>query len=202
MLKIGLTGGIGSGKTTVAQLFANLGVPIIDADIIAREVIANDPAVLQKIVKHFGGQVLETSGSLNRNYLRKIIFEQPEQRRWLEALLHPLIIAQMKLQARAIKAPYCLLVIPLLIESTLPYALVDRILVVDAAEEMQLQRTQQRDNLSVEEVQHILHSQATRTQRLQMADDVIENNGDREMLKAAVQKMHQYYLGPVVTAPP
>ena len=193
MLKVGLTGGIGSGKSTVASLFAKLGVPVIDADVIARQVIT-DSTVTQEIVQRFGTQALQATGSLDRNYLRKIVFEQPAQRRWLEALLHPLIIAEMQRQANELKSPYCLLVIPLLIEATLSYALVDRILVVDTAEEMQVKRTQQRDQVTADEVHRILDSQATRSTRLQLADDVISNAGDLDALTNAVQRLHQRYL--------
>ncbi|HVV69196.1 MAG TPA: dephospho-CoA kinase [Patescibacteria group bacterium] len=193
MLKVGLTGGIGSGKSTVASLFAKLGVPVIDADIIAREVIA-DSIITKEIMQHFGSQVLHESGSLDRQILRKIVFEQPKERRWLEALLHPLIITEMQRQVDKLQSPYCLLVIPLLIEATLSYALVDRILVVDTSEGIQIKRTEARDHLTAEEVQRILDSQATRAQRLQQADDVIVNAGDLETLAAEVKQLHQHYL--------
>jgi dephospho-CoA kinase len=197
MLKIGLTGGIGSGKTTAAHLFADLGVPIIDADVVAREVVAANAEVLPQIAQHFGPLVLDLAGKLNRQYLRKQIFEQPAERRWLEALLHPLIIHEMVHQVSLVTAPYCVLVIPLLIESEsdLPQGFIDRVLVIDSPEDKQIARTQQRDKLSAAEVGRILASQATREQRLKRADDVIVNDGDKVALEKAVVEKDLYYRG-------
>lgn len=132
MLRIGLTGGIGSGKSSVANMFASLGAPVIDADVIARELVANQVNISEQIIQHFGDLVIDPDGSLDRNKLRKIIFADKVARHWLEALLHPLIIQEMQQLLTQISAAYCIMVIPLLIEATEPYTLVDRILLVDA----------------------------------------------------------------------
>ncbi len=193
MLKIGLTGGIGSGKSSVAKLFADLAIPVIDADVIARQVV-NDTKIVTQIVQHFGAEVANAAGDLNRSRLRQIIFADPAERRWLEALLHPLIIQEIQHLLAHEAAPYSIIVIPLLIEATDPYTLVDRILLVDAPEKIQIKRTIARDNLTEEEVNRILASQATRAQRLKMADDVIVNDRDLAYLAESISKLHHLYL--------
>lgn len=194
MLKIGLTGGICSGKSTVAQLFAQLGVPVIDADVIAREVLTSHPEVLPQIFDHFGSAVKDVHGQLNRAYLRSVIFEQPHQRKWLEALLHPLILKEMARQIASIKATYCIVVIPLLLEVRESQDCVDRILVVDVSEETQISRTQQRDHLSQVAIDRILQNQVRRDKRLAAADEVIDNDTDLATLKQRVQALHEKYL--------
>ena len=138
-LIIGLTGGIGSGKSQAADCFKQLGIDIIDADIVARDIIEPGSKILETVVKHFGQSILKTNGSLDRKKLGEFIFEHPDERAWLEQLLHPEIREQMKKLARASSSPYCVMVIPLLIE-TLPNPLIDRILVIDCSESLQKQR--------------------------------------------------------------
>lgn len=196
MLKIGLTGGIGSGKTTVANYFAALGVPVIDADQIARELVSPGRPALQAIVNSFGPAVLDSAGHLDRARLRAMVFgaeARPGQRQLLESILHPLIRAEMQRRAQAMTARYGLLSIPLLVEGGQTDQ-VERILVVDAPEAMQYQRVRQRDNtLSEAEITAILRAQASRRQRLAVADDVIVNDADLENLRQQVLTLHQFY---------
>lgn len=194
MLIVGLTGGIGSGKSTVAALFSELGVPIIDSDVVARDVIASDANVLKKIAAHFGQEILNEKHQLNRAALRERVFADIAQRRWLEALLHPLIVTNIEQRIAQLDAPYCIVVIPLLVEETVADIRVDRVLVVDATEELQIARTMQRDQHTADEVKRILASQATRAQRLARADDVLENHGDLAALRQEVWRLHERYL--------
>lgn len=184
MLVVGLTGSIGSGKSTVAKLFAEQQVPIIDADAIAHQV-ASTKAINQKLMNHFG--------TTDRNTLRQLVFNDPIKRKWLEELLHPLIMAEIKKQLGELKAHYCIVVIPLLIE-TGPYPFIDRILVIDAPAEKCLERAAQRDKISSEEAQKIMASQATREARLAKADEVIYNQDSLEDLQQQVENLHRYYL--------
>ncbi|OXS14835.1 dephospho-CoA kinase [Zobellella denitrificans] len=191
---VGLTGGIGSGKSTVASLFAELGVEVIDADIIAREVVAPGEPALAAIATHFGQEVLDSQGRLDRRVLRERVFSHPGQKDWLNALLHPLIRERMIAACAAARPPYCLLVVPLLVENGLT-TLCQRVLVVDVSPEQQLARTVKRDHSSEQQIRAIMAAQASREQRLAAADDVIDNNGpDPARLKAAVAAMHQKYL--------
>lgn len=199
MLVVGLTGGIGSGKSTVAALFAALGVPVIDADVIAREVIATDNTLLEKITAHFGVEVLDRKGQLDRAKLGSYIFQDSTQRQWLEQLLHPKIIAEikqrlLKLRVSDVSVPYCIVVIPLLAEVPETQKLVDRILVVDVSEALQTTRIIERDQLSPQAVERILASQGGRAQRLQIADDVLSNAGNIQVLEQAVLQLNQQYL--------
>src|SRR5690606_24299131 len=172
MLIIGLTGGIGSGKSAVAERFAARGVPVLDADLIAREVVEPGTPGLAQVVEVFGPEVLDPQGRLDRARLGRRVFGAPERRRRLEASLHPLIYAEMRERVRRLAAPYCILVIPLLIE-TGQTDLVDRVLVVDAPPELQYQRVAARDGRSPAEIEAILRAQASRETRLAAADDVI-----------------------------
>ncbi len=201
MLKIGLTGGIGSGKTTVANYFAALGVPVIDADQIARELVTPGQSALQAIVSAFGPAAVDSTGQLDRAWLRARVFNDTDigsgWRQRLESILHPLIRAEMQRRVQAIMedghAEYCLLGIPLLVESG-QTDLVERILVVDAPEVLQRQRVRERDKLSSDaEIAAILHSQASRRQRLMAADDIIVNDADLEKLRQQVLMLHQRY---------
>ena len=191
---VGLTGGIGSGKTTVADLFAKLGVDIIDADLIARDVVAVGSPALESIAKHFGDDYIQADGTLNRALLRKTIFSNKADKHWLNELLHPLIRQQTIKALKSASSQYCLLVAPLLIENKLT-TLVDRVLGVDVSEAIQINRTTKRDKNSNAQVQAIIASQIDRAGRLQHADDVIENNEPlSDALKNTVLKLHQSYL--------
>ncbi len=190
---LGLTGGIGSGKSAVAQHFIDLGVHLVDADHAARWVVEPGRPALNKIVEHFGGDVLQTDGQLDRSALRARIFADSDERRWLEALLHPLIGQEiMDYLARA-ESPYAILVSPLLIESG-QHRLTQRVLLVDAPEQLQIQRTMARDQSSEEQVQAILMAQASRNERLQHAHDVLVNDRDLHWLQAEVERLHNFYL--------
>ncbi|WP_305830263.1 dephospho-CoA kinase [Photobacterium leiognathi] len=193
-LVIGLTGGIGSGKTTVANLFADTyGIDIIDADIVAREVVEPNTFGLNAIIEKYGKEILLEDGTLNRAKLRDAIFSQPELKTWLNNLLHPLIREKMQQDINQSQSPYCLLVVPLMVENNLQ-TMTHRLLVVDVDEQVQIERTQQRDNVSIEQIKNILASQASREQRLDAADDVITNNGDNKALVSQVEQLHLQYL--------
>ena len=185
---VGLTGGIGSGKSLIANLFAELGVPIVDAGVVARTVVEKGSPLLAKIADHFGESVLNEKGELNRAYLRSYIFAHPTEKEWLNNLLHPAIRTEMLAQIQAVEAPYLLLVVPLLIENQLT-TLCDRVLVVDVPMEVQIARTTERDGSALETVKQT---------RLQYADDVIENAlplaQNLVNLKAQVLQLHQRYL--------
>ena len=193
-LIIGLTGGIGSGKTTVSDLFANQhGIVIVDADVCSRIVVEPGRPALAQIRAHFGDGVIQADGQLDRAALRKRVFAEPEERRWLETLLHPLIFEEMCDQLKNAASPYAILVSPLLIEAG-QTSLCHRVLVVDAPQALQLSRTMARDNNSAEQVQAIMDTQASREQRLARADDVIVNDGDLASLTRQVAQLHELYL--------
>lgn len=193
MFVVGVTGGIGSGKTAVTNAFAARGINIVDADIASRIVVEPGTPALAEIGRHFGGDVLRADGTLDRARLRRIIFSEPEQKRWLEQLLHPLIGAEIRRQIETAKSPYVVFVSPLLIEAG-QRQYCDRILVVDVPEDVQLQRTMSRDNNDAEQVKRIIASQASRQQRLERADDVVENTGTLAQLEMTVAKLHEHYL--------
>ena len=192
-LRIGLTGGIASGKTTAARRFAELGVPVIDADEVARALVAPGEPALTEVARRFGAAVLTPAGELDRRALRELVFADTAARRDLEAILHPRIKAEMAHRAAAVTGPYLLLVIPLLIEGGARDDL-DRILVVDAAEEAQLARLAARDGGSPDQARAILGAQAARVERLARADDVLRNDGDVKSLRDQVDRLHQRYL--------
>lgn len=192
-LVIGLTGGIASGKTTVSDQFSALGVDVIDADIIAREVVAKNTPGLKAIVAHFGSDILTDSKELNRQKLRQLVFSDNAQKEWLNALLHPLIREQMLQQTAKAKSPYCILSVPLLVENKLNN-LVARTLVVDIDEATQLARAMTRDNSEKQVIEGIMAAQAPRAKRLKAADDIILNNQDIKSLGEQVKDLHQMYL--------
>ena len=191
--RVGLTGGIASGKTTVARLFEALGVPVIDTDVLAREVVAPGEAALAQIAARFGAGVLAADGSLNRTALRAIVFADPAARADLEQLTHPAIRARLEAQSALLGGAYQLLVIPLLVE-TGGRTPVDRVLVVDCSEDLQIRRLQARDGVTVEQARAILAAQTSRAARLSAADDVIENEGALAPLRDAVEALHARYL--------
>jgi dephospho-CoA kinase len=187
-----LTGGIASGKTAVSDRFARLGAAVVDTDVIARELVQPGQPALAAIVHDFGGGVLDAGGGLDRKRMRALVFSDPECKRRLEAILHPAIGAEVKRRIAALDAPYCILVVPLLAESG-RYAWADRVLVVDADEETQTARVMARDRSSRAQAQAILGAQASRQQRLALADDVIDNQGSPEQLDQAVAALHARY---------
>ena len=191
---IGLTGGIASGKTTVADLFQeHFNIDIVDADIVAREVVAVGSDGLRQIAEHFGEAILLEDGTLNRAKLREQIFSNPEDKTWLNALLHPMIRNKIEEGLTNIRSPYGLLVAPLLIENQMQ-GMADRVLIVDVPTKVQIERTMNRDNVSEEQVKAILKSQASREQRLAVADDVIKNHTKNQDLLPQITELHQKYL--------
>lgn len=190
---LGLTGGIGSGKSAAAQCFIDLGIHVVDADHAARWVVEPGRPALALIAEHFGPTVLNADGTLNRGALRGLIFENAEQRRWLEALLHPLIATEIQRDLASATSPYAILVSPLLIESG-QWKMTQRILVIDAPQQLQIERTMRRDNSSQEQVQAILKAQASREDRLSRADDVLVNDRDAAWLQNEAQRLHHFYL--------
>ncbi|ODS12435.1 dephospho-CoA kinase [Vibrio scophthalmi] len=191
---IGLTGGIASGKTTVANLFQQqFGIDIVDADIVAREVVEPESAGLKQIVQRYGAAILLDDGTLNRAQLRDIIFADLNEKQWLDALLHPMIRQRMLEQLDNTTTPYALLVIPLMAENNLQ-TLANRVLVVDVDESSQIERTMLRDGISQQQAQSIVNSQATRAQRLAIADDVIKNHSKNQQLLYQITELHKKYL--------
>ena len=190
---VGLTGGIGSGKTTVANLFAAEGVALVDADIVAREVVAHGSKGLEAIVTHFGAEILTPEGELDRAKLRQRIFSHPEEREWLNQLLHPMIRQEMLAQVEKATSAYVIMVVPLLFENGLD-RLVNRTLVVDISPELQINRTVKRDNVDASQVNNIISSQCSRSEKLARADDIIDNQGEISTLKREVLALHQRYL--------
>jgi dephospho-CoA kinase len=193
-LAIALTGGVAAGKTTVARRFEDLGVPVHDADVAAREVIEPGTAGLAAVTDAFGTGVLDDTGRLDRGAMRQRIFADPAARKMLEAIIHPLVREWLHQRALAERAPYCLLAIPLLAENIEHYRWIDRVLLVDVPEPVQIARLMARDGVDETLATRMLAHQATRAQRLALADDVIENSGDESALDNAVNELHQRYL--------
>lgn len=192
-LLIGLTGGIGSGKSTVAEQFRALGAGYVDADVVAREVVAPGTPALAAIIEHFGAELLQADGALNRAALRQHIFSDDTAKHWLEQLLHPAIRQQLFTQLRALQTPYAFLVAPLLLENNLD-KFCDRVLVVDVSEQTQLNRTMARDQNNAQQVKAIMAAQLGRQQKLARADDIIDNNGNLSQLTEQITHLHQKYL--------
>jgi dephospho-CoA kinase len=200
-LRIGLTGGIASGKSTVEQRFIELGVPVINADDSSRAVVARGSPGLASIVERFGAGILTSQGELDRRELRSLIFKDPGRRKELEAILHPLIRADMAQQTSRASGPYVVLSIPLLVEGN-SHDRWDRVLVIDADESLQLARLMSRDSVSEAEARATLAAQASRAARLAAADDVIVNSGTVADLRQAVDRMHRRYLELAAGRPP
>ncbi len=190
---VGLTGGIGSGKTTVANIFAAYGVTLIDADIIARDIVKPQTPALVKIVERFGNNYLGADGYLDRAKLREKVFNDSTAKQWLNNLLHPLIRSTIGKELSAAKSAYCLLIAPLLIENKLTHY-VNRVLVVDVDEKTQLTRAMLRDNNSQTLIKNIMKSQLPRQERLAVADDIIDNTVALDKVHKQVEKLHQFYL--------
>lgn len=191
MFKIGLTGGIASGKTTIEQLFQKLGVPVLDADLIARDLVEPNKPAFASIIGHFGSSFIK-DGCLDRAMLRKLIFNDPLERKWLESILHPLIYSELQERSNNLESDYCIMVIPLLLENGRS-DFVNRILLVDCPEYMQHQRLASRDGLNDEEISKILAAQMKRQDRLKAADDILENINDIEQLFCQVKELHKTY---------
>jgi dephospho-CoA kinase len=192
MYVVGLTGGIGSGKSAVSALFESHGVPVVDADIAARVVVEKGQPALTRIAEHFGSDVIQADGTLNRKALRNKIFADQGERGWLEKLLHPLIYREIQRQLREAQGPYAVLVSPLLVE-TGQSRLTQRILVVDVPEELQVERSMARDASSEAQIKAIMAAQASRDKRLGYADDVILNDSTLEALAHQVSDLHEKY---------
>ncbi|MBE9562162.1 MAG: dephospho-CoA kinase [Proteobacteria bacterium] len=192
VLKIGLTGGIASGKSTISNSFKQLGVTIIDADEIAHDLVRPNQPLLEVIATTFGDKIILADGNLDRTKLRQLIFSNPEQRQQLEAILHPAIKQTMQTQANKLNNCYCILSIPLLLE-TQQMDMVDQVLVVDCPLELQRERLQQRDNISTVEIEQILQAQANRNARLAIANEVIYNNSTLDDLQQQVLVLHKQY---------
>lgn len=192
MLIVAVTGGIGSGKSTVAELFRKHGVPVIDTDEISRELVLPGSTALEKIIKAFGTHYLDKDGSLNRARLRELVFSDASARTVLQEILHPLIRQTVLERLKSIEAPYCLVLIPLLVETGNQYPH-DRVLVVDVEPEIQIQRTRSRDNVDEQTIKNILAVQATREQRLSLATDVLDNSTTLEELSARVDRLHNKF---------
>ena len=188
-----LTGGIASGKTAVSDHFSSLGVPVIDTDVIARELVEPGQPALAEIAATFGPVFLTPEGRLDRTHMRQAVFANPDMRRQLESILHPRIAAEALRRIRALEGDYCILVIPLY-SSSERYGWTDRVLVVDVEEELQLERVMARDGVSRQQALAILNAQASRADRLALADDVIDNGGSLEELHEQVVRLHHSYL--------
>lgn len=191
--RVGLTGGIASGKSLVAGMFAALGVPVIDTDVLAREVVAPGAPALAEIARAFGPDVLQADGSLDRGQLRQLALGDPRRRQQLEDITHPRILALMEARCREAGGPYQLLVVPLLVEAGLT-GRVDRVLVVDCPEELQRQRLQARDGETGPGADRLLAAQLDRAGRLARADDVLDNSGPPEQARRRVAELHADYL--------
>lgn len=190
---VGLTGGIGSGKTTVSTIFQQLGIDVIDADIIARDIVKPGTKAFNAITEHFGSKILTSAGQLDRTQLRTLIFSIPKEREWLNNLLHPLIRQEITTNIRLSKGNYCILSAPLLLENQMD-KLVNRVLIVDVSKAIQIQRTLARDSSNQQEIEAIINSQITRDLRLTAADDVIDNQSSNfDLLTQRITELHQRY---------
>ena len=194
---IGLTGGIGSGKTAVSETFEDLGITVVDADLASRVVVEKGKPCLEKIAEHFGEDILNENSELDRAKLREIIFNSSEEKKWLESLLHPAIAGQIQDELKASTSAYTILVSPLLLETN-QKEFCSKVLIVDVPVEVQVDRTLKRDGVSEEQVQSIIKSQISREARLELADEIIMNDGNLEDLKLAVKDLHQRFISEVL----
>lgn len=194
VLKIGLTGGIGSGKSTACNIFASLGVPVIDADVIAEKLVQPGTVALKSIIQHFGEQIVDKNGCLNRAELRNEIFANATQRKKLEEIVHPAIYKEIIHKVENINSRYCIISIPLLIEINI-LEIVDRVLVTDVSKELQLLRAAARDNVEKQEIDMIIQTQVSRGTRKAIADDIISNMGDMAYLHKQILQLHEFYMG-------
>ena len=190
---IGLTGGIGSGKTAVSDIFQDLGITIVDADLASRVVVDKGREELNKISSHFGKDIINSNGELDRAQLRDIIFNSEEEKLWLESLLHPAIASQIQMELDSSNSLYTVLVSPLLLETD-QRNFCKKVIVVDVPEEIQIQRTAKRDNVSKEQIKSIISSQIDRISRLEQADEVIVNDGSLKDLESKVQQLHKKFI--------
>lgn len=192
-LIIGLTGGIGSGKSEASKRFAERGILVVDADVVAREAVEPGKPALTQIAAHFGPDILNATGHLNRSKLREIIFSDLAEKQWLELLLHPIINSEIRKQLAGATSVYAILTSPLLLE-TQQFQLVDRILVIDTSEQHQLERASHRDKNNEEQIKAIMQTQLSRQERCARATDIIQNHGSIDELDIQVEKLHQLYL--------
>jgi dephospho-CoA kinase len=193
VLKVGLTGGIGSGKTVVSDRFAELGAPVIDTDVLAREVVEPGEPALERLVEAFGRDVLQTDGRLDRKRLREVVFSDAESKHRMESILHPVIRDRLQSHLASLQAPYCIIVVPLLVETNF-HEIVDRVLVVDAPRERRILWVMTRNGMTRNEVERIIETQATPEGRLRIAHDVINNDTDLMELREKVDRFHSKYL--------
>lgn len=193
MLRVALTGGIASGKSTAATIFRELGVPVIDTDRIARDVVEPGERGLAALVAHFGKEILDPAGRLDRKRLRERIFNDPKDRQRVDALLHPLILERLEHELDTLDAPYVVIEVPLLAESAIASRF-DRVLVIDVTESVQIERLMARDNMTPGQAAKALAAQAPRAARLAIATEVITNTGDKTVLEKAVRHQHDEYL--------
>lgn len=193
MLVVGLTGGIGCGKSAATELFEKRNIPVIDADKIAHTIVQPGQYALTLLQKQFGEHILNINGSLNRDKLRKLVFQNPDTKEKLEKILHPIIFSTMHRQLQRMQSPYGILSIPLLFETNHQRE-VNRVLVIDCPEKIQVERVKRRNNFDSKLIQSIMNSQCSRSVRLKQADDIIENSSSLQSLEDAVQKLHEFYL--------
>jgi len=192
VLRIGLTGGIGSGKSTTCEIFTELGVPVIDADIIAHELVKPGMPALEEIIKVFGKEVISNDGTLDRKIIRDKVFANNVDRKKLEDILHPAVYREISVQVENINSRYCIISIPLLLETGASKT-VDRILVIDVPREQQLERASNRDKANNDDINAIIDSQISRNDRISAADDIVDNNGDINDLRKKIYELHEFY---------
>ena len=191
-MKVALTGGIGAGKSTACEIFLTLGVTVLSADSVARELVTPGSLLLKDIIEHFGQDYLNEDGSLNRDKLRETVFKDESERRWLEEHLHPEIRKTLEEKYQASTSPYCIIEVPLLTQENKQYY--DRILTIDCDESQQIERTTYRDNLPEEQVKAMMSAQISREERIALSDDIITNEGNFQTLKEHITRVHEKYL--------